>query len=427
MQRVDSMTGRLPHLYRDGELLRGSARDGGVLGVPAVQLEVFDEEMRRVQRTHWFDATYELEHAARLGALLDFIPEPWQKLETFRAWVHALRDAMLRDGGVTVPAIRSFVSRYASAFEAAEGIDTIPPVETWSSGTTDGPRLEENPELRRFARFPPAGALEPLQQFFVENRGVAESPASFLMTGTARGQESAPVIVNVTTGQALAFLGVIPEGKRLWIRCTEDEVRASLEHDDVTAKVRSISGVEPGTPWTAAQVSSPPKPLTLRRGRNDLWFFPLGFFDVLGLDRFLFALPDLAMAQGRFDGGTFDRALFYQEPLMALHVSWIERKPAAFTVHLPSKIVVSRRPVEETIASRELLASSVALGIDRLRAAGVKVQVALEPFTEEQRHRDTLRAVMPITVREGGPVGADQMVERGGSFEVTAFDDSTFR
>lgn len=427
MQRVTSMARRLPQLYRDGELLQGSTRDGGFLGIPAVQLEVLDEEMRRVQRTHWFDATYELEHAAALAALLDFVPEPWQKLDTFRAWVHALRDAMLREGGVTVPAIRSFVSRYASAFESAEGIDTNPPVETWSSGTPDGPRLEENPALRKFARFPPAGALEPLQQFAVDNHGIAESPMSFLMTGTSRGRESAPVIVNVTTGQALAFLGVIPEGQRLWIASNETEVRATLELEDVTDKIRSVENVVPGQPWSAAQQSSPPKPMTLRRGRNELWFFPLGFFDVLGLDRFLFSLPDLAMGQGRWDVSRFDKALFYQEPLMALHVSWLERKPAAFTVHLPSKIVLSRRPIEEATASRELLASSISMGVDRLRAAGVAANVVLEPFTEEQRHRDTLRAVMPMRFREGGPTGADALRERGASFEITAFDDSTFR
>jgi hypothetical protein len=428
MQRVDSMARRLPQLYRDGELLRGSRSAGGVLEVPAVQLEVLDEEMRRVQRTHWLDATFELEHAAALAAVLDFVPEPWQNLETFRAWVHAIRDAMLREGGVTVPAIRSFVSRYGAAFEAAEGIDTNPPLESWSSGSDgEGLRIEENPPLRRFARFPAAGALEPLQQFTIQNRGVDESPASFLMTGTTRGRESAPVIVNVTTGQAIAYLGVVPEGKRLWIRCSGEEVRASLEIDDVTANVRSVEGVVPGTPWTGAQVSKPAKPLQFRRGLNELWFFPLAFFDVLGLDRFLFSMPDLAMAQGRFDSGRFGKALFFQEPLMSLHVSWVERQPAAFTVHLPSKIVVSKRPLDEAMASRELLASSIGLGVDKLRGAGIRSRVELEPFAEEQRHRDTLRAVMPITFHEGGPVGAEGLIERGGSFEITGFDDSTFR
>src|SRR5258706_920799 len=104
MQRVDNMARRLPQLYRDGELLRGSRSTGGVLEVPAVQLEVVDEIMREIQRTHWFDATYELEHAGRLAALLDFAPEPWPQLDTFRPWVHALREAMLLQGGVTATA-----------------------------------------------------------------------------------------------------------------------------------------------------------------------------------------------------------------------------------------------------------------------------------------------------------------------------------
>ena len=84
MKRVDDMAGRLPQLYRDGELLRGTRTSGGVLEVPAVQIETIDEIAREIQRMHWFDQTYELEHAAMLAALLDLQPEPWQDLDTFR-------------------------------------------------------------------------------------------------------------------------------------------------------------------------------------------------------------------------------------------------------------------------------------------------------------------------------------------------------
>src|ERR1044071_5189613 len=97
------MLSRLPQLYRDGELVRDT------LELPALQIEIFDQYAREVQRAHWFDTTLELEEAARLAALLDIAPEPWQTLGTFRAWVRALRDARLLYGAVTPRALQTFV------------------------------------------------------------------------------------------------------------------------------------------------------------------------------------------------------------------------------------------------------------------------------------------------------------------------------
>src|SRR5262249_55021394 len=100
MAHLDDIVGRLPQLYRDGVLVRG------LLGVPAVQVEVLDEVMREVQRAHWFDTTLELDEAGRLAAVLDIAPEAWHTLDTFRGWVEALRDAMLREGAVTPRALQ---------------------------------------------------------------------------------------------------------------------------------------------------------------------------------------------------------------------------------------------------------------------------------------------------------------------------------
>jgi hypothetical protein len=428
MQRVETMARRLPQLYRDGELVRGTRGRGGLLDVPAVQLELLDEEMRRVQRAHWFSATFELEHAAKLGALLGIPPEPWQTLDTYRPWVHALRDAVLLHGGVTIPAIRSFVSAYSTAFEEAEGIDTDPPLEQWSRGEGEpGPSIVENPLVRRVSRFPGSGSLEPLTRFTVKNRGTGDAPASFLMLGSSRGEESAPVVVNLTTRQALVYLGTVPQGKRLWIRATHDQVEARLEHDDVTKNLRSVSAVEPGKPWTAAQVASPAKPLNLVRGDNELWFIPLAHFNVRGADRFLFSMPDTDLAQARYDSAKFSRALFYQEPLMNAFVTWQERKPASFAVRLPAQVLRSKRPLANALASRALLERAVSTGVERLRGAGITSEVTLESFAETQHQLDTLRLVSPVTLREGGATGADAMAERGGAFEVSNFDDSVFR
>src|SRR3954466_1681245 len=120
MGRTDSMAARLPQLYRDGELLRGSAtsRTGGVLDLPAVQLEALGEEEVEVQVAHWFGTARSLDEAAALADLLDFKPESWQTLALFRAWVDSMRDAMLLDGAVTVRGLEVFVEEYARGFQA---------------------------------------------------------------------------------------------------------------------------------------------------------------------------------------------------------------------------------------------------------------------------------------------------------------------
>jgi hypothetical protein len=434
MKRVDDMARRLPQLYRDGELLRGTRTSGGVLEVPAVQIEMIDEISREIQRMHWFDRTYELEHAAMLAALLDFEPETWQDLDTFRPWVHALRDAMIKEGGVTVDAIRTFVSIYAEAFEEATGVDAIGQVGEWTTvpappdkPANAAPAFIEYPQVRRFARFPATGTLDPLSRFVVTNRGFDETTLSFFIAGTPLGREAAPLIANLTTGEALLFMDEIPEGKRLWIESADGKLTAQLEDEDVTSKLRSIGKLEPGKHVTPAEMIAPAKPLRLPRGDNELWFFPLALFDARGLDRFLFSMPDLALTDGRFDTSAFDHALFYQPPRMVLYASWLEEVPASFEVQLPAAMLRSERPADEALARRTLLANALAEGVGMLHAAGVAASVTLNGFAETQRQQDKLRLVMPVELREYGTVGADRILERGGAFELTSFDDSTFR
>jgi hypothetical protein len=434
MKRVDDMSRRLPQLYRDGELLRGSRTTGGVLEVPAVQIETADEIAREIQRMHWFDRTYELEHAAMLAALLDFKPQTWQDLDTFRPWVHALRDAMIKEGGVTVDAIRTFVADYAEAFEAATSVDAIGQVGDWTNApaapdaaANAAPAFIEYPLVRRFARLPPAGTIEPLSRFTVRNRGLEETTLSFFIAGTAAGREAAPLIANLTTGEALLFMDEIPEGKRLWIRSTEGALEAVLEDEDVTSKLRSIASLEPGKHVTTAQMVEPAKPLRLPRGDSELWFFPLALFDVRGLDRYLFSMPDLVLTEGRFNQSTFDHALFYQPPRMVLYASWLEEAPASFEIQLPAAVLRSTRPAGEALARRTVLANALIEGVNMLHAAGVEATVTMNGFAETQRQRDELRLMMPVQLREYGTVGADRITERGAAFELTPFDESTFR
>lgn len=432
MSKVDAMAERLPHLYRDGALLRGSAtaRTGGVLDVPAVQLEVVDEDALEVQVAHWFGTARSLDETAALAAILDIAPESWQTLPLFRAWVESLRDAMLDEGAVTVRGLQRFVEAYTAGFQSATRIAAVPRIAAWSDRPSPGQAaFVESPPRRRDQRVPSAGGIEPLHQFQIVQRGLDETTASFLLTGLAAGPEYVPTLVNVTTGQALVFRDPVPPGQRLWLTAGPGgTVAASLEGRDVSARCFSVAGVTPGTPWTPGQVREPAQPMTLARGANDLWFLPLAHHDTRGLDRFLLALADLLMQQGRYDQSRFDHAIFDQEPAVIVDVTWQETQPATVQVGLPAGLLLSARGRSaEALEARAALGRALTDGVGRLKAAGVDARVELCPFTEGQTQMDFLRMVMPIVVREQGPTGADRLPDAGGVFEVTAFEQSTYR
>lgn len=418
------MAKRLPSLYREGELVQG------LLAVAGLQLEILDEEAIRVQRAHWFDTTLERSEAAALAAALDMAPEPWQGLAEFRTWVHALRNAMLRHGAVTRRALQGFVQEYVEGYRAASGTLAVPPITSWSPAPAPArPAFIENPQRRRYVRAPEAAGIEPLHRFTVEQRGLDETRAAFLLTGLTTAPEYVPVIANLTTGQALVFLGSVPEGGRLWIRPASDGfVEAQLEGEDVTGRIRSVAGLTPGTPWSAAEVEGPARALTLARGTNELWFLPVAHFDESGLDRALLALADLLLAQGRYDRTQFDHALFAQEAAVILRMTWLETQPAAIDIDLPGGALVNRSgELEESLVERERLAFSLGQAVARLKAAGVRAAVTLRPFGEVQGQVDRMTAVLPLVHREVGPSGADDLPDTGGLFEVTSYDDSTYR
>jgi hypothetical protein len=413
MKRADDMAARLPLLYREGELVVAT------LAQPAVQVEIVEEELLDIQRAHHFDATLELEDAAKLAALLDFVPEPWQNLALFRSWVHSQRNAALQRGAVTAEALIGFAESYTDGYQDATNVRF----------QDEDPVLIENPQRRLWMRPAFVDNITPLSQFTIENKGLDESALSFLLTGLPDGPESVPVIVNLTTGEGLMFQGNVGPGQRLWLRARPDgTVQGTLERQDVTDRLRTITNVVPGEPWTAPQVQTPARALRLMRGENRLWFLPVAHYDMLGLDRFLLALADLALEQGHWDEATLDHSVFYQDPAVNLAASWIESEPASFSVRVPTQSVRRSPLASGTVEEeRERLRGAIDLGIKRLKAAGVRSTVYARAFSEVQGQADFLTTVLPLTIKEGGATGADSMPETGGLFSVTGYSDSTFR
>ena len=269
----------------------------------------------------------------------------------FRAWFHAQRNATLLSGAVTVTGIERFLSEYVAGYERATGVEF----------EHRDAEVVEYPLRRRYAAAPAVGGLAPLGRFTVDMKGLDETSASILLTGLGTGPESVAVIVNLTTGDGLLFLGDIAPGQRLWLQAQPgNSLLARLERDDVTAHVRSLTNLLPGTAWNSSQVQNPPRALRLARGVNDLWFLTVAHFDALGLDRFLLGLADLALQQGRWEETHFDHALFYQDPAVQVRMTWIETEPASVQVRLPwgSPVAGRPRPAEwTTIASSSRQAS----------------------------------------------------------------------
>ena len=167
MKRADDMAARLPLLYREGELVVAT------LSQPAIQVEIVEEELFDIQRAHHFDAALELEDAAKLAALLDFVPEPWQNLALFRSWVHSQRNAALQRGAVTADALLGFARDYTDGYQDATNVRF----------QDQAPVLIENPPRRKFMRPGFIDNITPLSQFTVENKGLDETELSFLLTG----------------------------------------------------------------------------------------------------------------------------------------------------------------------------------------------------------------------------------------------------
>jgi hypothetical protein len=413
MKRVADMTSRLPYLYREGPLM------AGVLAQPAEQIEIAVEDALEVQRAHFFDDALELAEVARLAALLHFSPEQWQSLQLFRPWVHAQRDAVLNSGGVTVDAIVGFITSYIGAFQAATG-NFFPSAK---------PNLVEFPERRRYAKPDLADDTAPLSRFTVTTKGLEDSKASFLLTGLQAGPESMPLIANLTTGDALLFRGNVAAGQRLWIRAAGDgSVTAQLERDDVTAQLVSITGITPGTPWSQPQIKTPATALPLVRGDNTLWFLPVAHFDESGLDRFLLALADLALTDGHWDSAELDHSIFYLDPAINMRLTWLELEPASIEVQVHTESTYRAVPSPGlAIEARDQIAFALDDGVKRLRAAGVRSNVAAVAFAELQPATDFMTGVLPKTIREAGSGGADRMVDKSGMFGQTSWGDSIFQ
>ncbi|MFN7963269.1 MAG: hypothetical protein U0002_18555 [Thermoanaerobaculia bacterium] len=422
---------------------------GQLLGTLALELDAFDEDLGRLQRSHWIGTAERLEDAARLGELLDIPPLPWETLGTYRARLLPLVAARLA-GSLSPQEIERFVFDYLSRSERPDTLDSLflpPGLGRLSLDQAFGRRpagahfrplaLVENPE--RPVSSPALAARNGLVPYLFrwqeENRGLDEAVAELSLVGLSGGRTAVPVLLNRTTGELLGYRGVLSVGQTLTLRRAEaaggDRPRlatAELDGRDVTARLFGGSGFALAAGWQPEKLEAGPQLPRLVRGRNDWIYLSLGLFDTRGLDHVFFALADDELYEGVFDQSRFDHALFPSGPAARLALSWVETTPAAFEVRVPRYLVAE--PSELAAAGEAPPWQRVAEGLESslaaLHAAGVSSALSFVPFVETQPQQ--VRVALPW-VRlepEAGPAGRDEALSLGGRFGESTFGGTRF-
>lgn len=445
MTRLDSMLDRLPPVYRieAGSLLYD------VLALVALQLESFDEDMDRVQRSHWIDDAFDRDDLAKIGALVGMAPESWEPDPLFRARIKATLAARLQ-GAVTQASLELVLTRLLAAAQKSLGVrhlELLPEgpgaPAIFRSGPADWrqrPRFVEFPPRRR--RSPGLlaihGLVKPLDQFIVDNQGREETSLEGVIRGVAGGRTALPLLVNLTTGSAVGWEGVVRLGDDLRMSVdAHGKLVARLNDVDVSDRLYTTGAFVPQVKFTPVVPDPSPTPIRLARGENRLWYLSLALYDLPSLDVAMLAMASPEQTQGVFSakappgamelaGGRWDDAVFYQQPAAALDLWWNEFAPAAFRFEVPSGAV--RRTVEkrgdDPEGDRTRLFALMQETVEQLRAAAVDGRVAAMPFADQQRSYD--RVVVPRDVQHEQGSPGDDRVGFAALFDVTAAEGSRF-
>lgn len=413
------------------------------LQVIALDLEVFQEDLDRMRQSHWIRTAYSLSDAAKLGALLDIKPFPWEHLDLYRRRLLALVVARLK-GALGPNEIREFVYTYLQETERALDATLLPGLQSVSLKDAYSPPearplfrplvLAENPR-RRYDSKPLTdrnGHIPYLFRWSESNKGLDDTAVEIHISGLQQNRTVTPVLVNLTTGSLLCFAGRIPFGQTLTITraqaaapLSDRVLKATMDGSDVSHLLFSVEGFTLGVPFSKQQHE--PKPLLprLKRGVNEWIFLSVGMFDIRGLDNFFFALASQELCEGAFDETRFDTSLFPSGPIAKLEMTWTETEAACFEVRVPRYLVIeSAGNASESFHAE--VGQALESSVDGLRAAGVKALVRFVPFEEVQRQLVKTRIPWKVLDPEPGSSGETRSVELGGRYGETSLDQSRF-
>lgn len=421
------------------------ARDSvlaGLLDDIALEAEMLAEDLDRMRRTHWVGFAYRFADLDRIADLAGIQPLPGEALESFRVRLLALVAARL-DGAVGPAEIRTFVHSYIVGAERALQSTFVPGLTRYDATTSfaadqQRPRhrplaLVENPlRERRSAALAAIGGRVPyLFRWTEHNRGLRDSVTRFAITGMAGGRSAVPVLVNRTTRDLVGYRGVLRVGQRLELLPADGdaqtrEVVALLDGRDVTARVFSVSDVQPGVPFEPGDLD--PVPLLPRMaGRANAWtYLSLGLYDVDGLDSVFYAMADDELREGAFDETFFDHAVLRVGPVAQLEMAWTEVEPASFEVHVPRYMTILS-PEAATGPAHELVEDALRSAISDIHAAGVRAEVVFDALRETQPQRVSATLPWIVVAPEVAPSGEGATLSFGARYGETGLNEARFQ
>jgi len=393
----------------------------------ALEYDAIQEDIERLRRTHWVNQAYSFADLKKIAALCGVEPLPYETLETLRARLLPTVEAML--SGALAPAdIRLFVETYLRNAEAAyasvflHGLVENRVEDPWTA-PENRPRfrpleLEEFPErLCSSPTLRARGGLVPaLFRWTETNTGLDHATPTLRIVGLGGRRTTVPLIANLTTGDMLLFPDRLAAGSELIIAprgTTDRTLTATLNGEDVSERLKSMSGFGLGTSFSVEQFDEAAQVPPLPRGRSEWIYLSLGLYDVRGLDHFSFALADDLLREGAFDETSFDHALFPTGPGAQLEMSWREREAASFEVVVPRTMVSEPAGADLPMRPHQLVADALERSIGVLHAAGVRAVVRFVPFEEVQRQQVRHWRPWVLLDPEEGPAGRNDKFDLG--------------
>lgn len=442
MNRLDNMVMRLPPIYNidPGSLLHQFA------ALFANMMAAYDEDMNRVQRSHWIDTAFERQDMEKLGALFDIPAAAWEPDDLYRARLKTTIAARFQ-GAVTRDVLEFVIVSILDGAQKSLGTRYFELPANLARGRFvfhTGP--SESPSEPSFVEFPRQrrrssqlkvnkGLLKSLGKVSLENKGLHPVPLQGVIRGVNGRLTAVPVIVNLTNGHVLAYAGDLPCGKELHFGLDRNgKVTAEASGKDVADKIFTGRDFTPGANFRPVIPDPEPLPLMLERGENRLWYFPLALFDENSLDAGVYGMPDVDLDHGRFgdreqavSGTPFDKSLFEQPYGVSLDLWWDEETPARFHFEVPAGVL--RRDVggnNDFDTDRSRLFTLLQQTVGLLRAAAVCGRVVAKPLRDTQKSDDRVRILDHTLIKDEMRMQS-RLAGLSALFDTSAVDGSRFQ
>lgn len=441
MNRLDNMLQRLPPIFNveQGSLLYQ------VMALFANMLAAYDEDMNRVQRSHWIDTAFDREDLEKLGVLFNVPAAAWEPDDLYRTRLKVTIAARLR-GAVTRDVLEFVIVQIIDGAQKSLGTRYFELPTTVSNGRSvfhTGP--SELPSQAAFIEFPGQrrrceqlvnnkGLLRALGKFTVNNKGLHPVPLQGVIRGVNNRQTIVPVIVNLTNGHVFTYIGDLHCGHELHFGVDKKgQVVAQLNGKDVSGDIFTGRDFVPGAEFTPIIPDPEPLPLMFERGENRLWYFPLALFDEKILNVGGYGMPAVDLQHGRFAdrtmenvGTLFDKSLFEQPYGVSLDLWWDEDTPARFHFEIPAGVI--RRDTNSNSdleADRTRLFALLQQTVNLLRAAAIDGRVLARPLRDMQKSSDRVRILDPTQVKDEMRMES-RLSGLSALFDVSALEGSRF-